>query len=334
MTTIRDVAALAGVSVATVSRALAGNPRVTEATRERVVAAATELHYRPNAVAAAMRTGRTGTVGLVIGDITNPFMTRLAHHVETEVRRRGWVLAMACGMEDAVEQEAVTTMLLRQRIDGLLIVLAANPTPNLMNLINAGTPMVAIDREAGDDPAATILADPSSALTDLAAHLAEQGYRRPALISGPADVSTGRPRAEIAHTALLGRGFEPASVTIVEGDFSVASGARAAESLLAAPQPPDVIIALSNLMTQGALEVLHRHGIDVGPQIGLVGYDDEPWFAIARPSITAVTQPIEALATTGVRTLADLIDGRAVDPLPPPLPGSRLVVRDSTRRLA
>ncbi len=332
MTTIRDVAALAGVSVATVSRALSGNPRVTAETREKVEAAAAALDYRPNAVAAAMRTGRTGTVGLVIGDITNPFMTRLAHHVETEVRKRGWVLAMACGQEDPEEQEAVTRMLMRQRIDGLMIVLAANPTPNLMNLIHAGTPVVAVDREAGECPAATIVADPAPALADLASHLAEQGYHRPAIISGPSSVSTGRPRAEHARAALLDTGFAPEAITILEGDFTVASGTRAATAAIDHVDRPDAIIALSNLMTQGALEVLHDRGISVGPEIGLVGYDDEAWFTIARPSVTAITQPIHALAETGVQALADLIEGRPIDRNPPPLPGSRLVVRDSTRR--
>ena len=333
MTTIRDVAALAGVSVATVSRALSGNPRVTAATRERVTAAATELDYRPNAVAAAMRTGRTGAVGLVLGDITNPFMTRLAHHVETEVRQRGWVLAIACGKEDPAEQEAVASMLLRQRIDGLLIVLAGNPTPNLMHLIHAGTPVVAIDRDAGDHPAATIVADPTAALSDLAAHLADQGYRRPAIICGPAFVSTGGPRAELARQALIGAGFDPAAISVLEGDFSVASGCRAAREALDMPERPDVIVALSNLMTLGALEVLHEEGLEVGPQVGLVGYDDERWFTIARPSITAITQPIEDLARVSVQTLADLIEGQSVPPVPP-LPGCRLVVRDSTRRSA
>lgn len=331
MTTIRDVAALAGVSVATVSRALSGNPRVTAATREKVAAAAAQLDYRPNAVAAAMRTGRTGTVGLVLGDITNPFMTRLAHHVETEVRQRGWVLAIACGKEDPAEQEAVTAMLLRQRIDGLMIVLAGNPTPNLMNLIHAGTPVVAIDREAGNYPAATILANPAQAFADLAAHLYDQGYRRPALISGPAYVSTGGPRAELARGSLVTAGFDHDAVTVFEGDFSVASGQRCANEALGQAERPDAILALSNLMTQGALEVLHERGIEVGPEVGLVGYDDERWFSIARPSITAITQPIEELAAVAVNALADLIDGQAVPPVAP-LPGSRLVVRDSTRR--
>lgn len=331
MTTIRDVAALAGVSVATVSRALSGSDRVTPATRDKVQAAADQLRYRPNAVAAAMRTGRTGTVGLVIADLTNPFMMRLASHVERILRDRGWVLAIAAGGEDPEEQERVTTMLLRQRIDGLLIVLAGAPTLHLERLAAGGTPVVALDRSAGALPNATILGDPSEALAALAQHLKDAGYERPAIICGPENVSTGLARAQAMREALQAAGFDH-DVPAMPGAFTNAHGRAAATRLLDAPEPPDVIVALANAITQGALAVLHERGIRVGPEVGLSAYDEEPWFALTDPPLTCVTQPIEDLARVGVETLSDLMSGEEVDRTPASIPGSTLVIRASTAR--
>lgn len=332
MTTIRDVAALAGVSVATVSRALSGSERVTAATREKVQAAADELHYRPNAVAAAMRTGRTGAIGLVIGDLTNPFMIRLAGHAEQILRARGWVLSIAAGGEDPEEQERVTTLLLRQRVDGLLIVLAGIPTMDLERLTQAGTPVVALDRSTGASASATILNDPTPALRDLAQHLRDEGYERPAIICGPENISTGLARGERMRDQLAHAGYESDAIEIRPGPFDYPHGRSATAELLDSASPPDVIIALANAVSRGALAEMHARGITVGPEVGLSAYDDEPWFELTDPPLTCITQPLDDLVRVGVETLADLIAGETVDPTPAPMSGSTLVKRASTSR--
>ncbi|MBO3130441.1 LacI family DNA-binding transcriptional regulator [Dermatophilus congolensis] len=332
MTTIRDVAALAGVSVATVSRALSGSDRVTPATRQRVQAAAAELHYHPNAVAAAMRTGRTGTIGLVVASLANPFITRLAASIEAQCRARGWTLTIATGSEDPDEQARVTSILLRQQVDGLFIVLADNSTGSLDRIAQSGTPIVAIDRRTTIEAHASILNDPTCALEDLATHLYEQGYQRPAIISGPTSVSTGHGRAHIALQALTRAGYNDFPIPIHHGDFTAEHGTQATTKLLESPQPPDVIVALSNLVAQGALHELQRRNIDVGPQIGLTAYDDEPWFELTNPPLTCVTQPVTEMAQAGIETLAALIEHKARHIEPAPLTGSRLIIRQSTCR--
>lgn len=331
MTTIRDVAALAGVSVATVSRALSGSDRVTAATREKVEAAAAQLNYRPNAVAAAMRTGRTETVGLVIADITNPFMSRLAAHVENYARQRGWVLAIGAGSEDPNKQARVTHTLLQQRVDGLLIVPAGDPTPELQQLIESNEHVVSLDRRSSLRSAVTLLNDPHLALGDMARHLADQGYQRPAIVCGPDNISTGIGRAEHTRNALREAGFS-SPIPFAPGPFTNEHGRTATAEFLDSGYNPDVIVALANLMAQGALSELQSRGIDIGPEIGLTAFDEEPWFELTDPPLSCVTQPIEELAKAGVDALARLLAGEAVEPEPDPLPGTEFIARASTRR--
>lgn len=332
MTTIKEVAEHAGVSAATVSRALSGHAAVSPDTRVRVQAAADRLGYRPSLVAAAMRTGRTGTVGLVIGDITNPFMTALAFHVEQEVRRRGWVLAIANGMEDPAQQEAVTDMLLRQQVDGLLLVPAGPPTPRMLSLVGGATPVVFLDRRPAAEVPYSVFVDPASALLDVARHLAREGYERPAVIAGPRKASTGRGRAKATVDALAAAGYDVDGVRVVEGDFSQRSGQRAMRDLLEAPRRPDAVIALSNLMALGAMEVMQDHGLAIGEQIGLVSFDDDRWFRVTRPSISAVRQPVAELAAAGVGTLSAILRGRPPKGRALVIPGARFIARGSTSR--
>ncbi|KAE8764927.1 LacI family DNA-binding transcriptional regulator [Georgenia thermotolerans] len=332
MTTIREVAEHAGVSAATVSRALSGHEAVSPDTRARVQAVADRLGYRPSLVAAAMRTGRTGTIGLVIGDITNPFMTLLAFHVEQEVRRRGWVLAMANGMEDPTQQEAVTDMLLRQQVDGLLLVPAGPPTPRMRSLVGGATPVVFLDRRPAAEVPYSVFVDPASALLDVARHLAREGYERPAIIAGPRQASTGRGRAQAAVDALGRAGYDVDGVRVLEGDFSQHSGRRAMRDLLEAPRRPDAVIALSNLLTLGAMEVLQEQGLAIGEQVGLVSFDDDTWFHVTRPSISAVRQPVAELAAAGVEALASILEGRPPEAPNLVITGAEFIARGSTSR--
>ncbi|GAA1635781.1 LacI family DNA-binding transcriptional regulator [Georgenia ruanii] len=332
MTTIREVAEHAGVSVATVSRALSGHEAVSPDTRVRVQAVADRLGYRPSLVAAAMRTGRTGTIGLVIGDITNPFMTALAFHVEQEVRRRGWVLAIANGMEDPAQQEAVTDMLLRQQVDGLLLVPAGPPTPRMLGLLGGATPVVYLDRRPAGEVPYSVFVDPAPALLDVARHLVREGYQRPAVIAGPRKASTGRGRAKATVDALGRAGYDATDVRVVEGAFSQHSGQVAMRELLEGPRRPDAVIALSNLLALGAMEVLEDHDLAIGAEIGLVSFDDDNWFRVTRPSISAVRQPVAELAAAGVGALASILEGRPPKGRKLVLTGAEFIARGSTSR--
>lgn len=174
MANIKDVAERAGVSVATVSRVLNGHSPVAE-TRERVLAAVQELGYRPNNVARALRTARTGALGLIISDLTNPFFTELADAVEDEARSLGYSLVIGNAGERPAQQDDYIRTLLDRRIDGLLVSSAGTGSAMLREVVASGTPLVLLDRTVPGIDAPCVRADGRTALTELAAHLAALG---------------------------------------------------------------------------------------------------------------------------------------------------------------
>ncbi|MFJ4965196.1 LacI family DNA-binding transcriptional regulator [Streptomyces sp. NPDC088729] len=326
MAGIKDVAAEAGVSVATVSRVLNSHPSVSEDARTRVVAAVDALGYRPNAVARSLRTAQTRTLGLVISDVLNPYFTELARFVEEEARALGYSVIIGNADERPELQDHHMRTLIDRRIDGLLVSPADGGSPLMREIAHSGTPMVFVDRWIPGLDVPVVRADGTAAVQDLVAHLHGLGHRRLAIIAGPAATTTGDERVEAFRAALRELGLALPDAYIGQGDFQAASGRRATERFLELPEPPEVVFAADNLMALGALDAIRARGLRVPDDIGLAAFDDIPWFVHTAPPITAIAQPVADLARAAVRALADLIDGRA--PLSVTLP-ARLVVRRS-----
>ncbi|MCZ0973275.1 substrate-binding domain-containing protein [Streptomyces albulus] len=325
MANIKDVAERAGVSVATVSRVLNGNSPVAE-TRERVLAAVKELGYRPNNVARALRTARTGTLGLVISDLTNPFFTELADAVEDAARGLGYSLVIGNAGERPAQQDDYIRTLLDRRIDGLLVSSAGTGSAMLGEVVASGTPLVLLDRTVPGIDAPCVRADGRAALTDLAAHLAALGRRRPRSSSprpaphrrrapGTLPHRPGRPRHRPARQA---RRCHP--------DLQPSGGRRVMRDFLDLPEPPDAVLATDNLMALGAMDELRARGLRVPDDVALVVYDDVPWFAHTDPPLTAIAQPTRDLGRAAVQTLLARIEGR---PAPDVLLPAHLVPRRS-----
>lgn len=185
MTSIKDVAAQAGVSVATVSRVLNSHPSVSPDARTRVLAAVDALGYRPNAVARSLRTDQTRTLGLVISDVLNPYFTELARFVEEEARALGYSVIIGNADERPELQDHHVRTLLDRRIDGLLVSPADGDSPLMADVARAGTPMVFVDRWMPGVDVPVVRADGRLAIRDLVAHLHALGRRRLAIIAGP-----------------------------------------------------------------------------------------------------------------------------------------------------
>ncbi|MCC3767615.1 LacI family DNA-binding transcriptional regulator [Streptomyces sp. UNOC14_S4] len=326
MANIKDVAERAGVSVATVSRVLNGRSSVA-GTRERVLAAVAELGYRPNVVARALRTARTRTLGLVIGDLRNPFFTELAGAVEQEARRLGYSLVIGNAGESTEQQDDQIRTLLDRRIDGLLVSSAGTGSAALREAVAAGTPLVLLDRTVPGLAAPCVRAEGREALTELAAHLAALGRRGPAVIVAPAGTPIGEERLELFRTALAGHGIAlPAERVVASPDLSPTGGRRMMRALLDLPEPPDAVLATDNLMALGALDEVRARGLRIPADVALVAFDDVPWFAHTDPPLTAVAQPTRELGTAAVHTLLERIEGREA---PSVLLPARLVRRRS-----
>ncbi|MEU5134244.1 LacI family DNA-binding transcriptional regulator [Streptomyces californicus] len=326
MAGIKDVAAEAGVSVATVSRVLNGHPSVSQEARTRVLAAVEALGYRPNAVARSLRTAQTRTLGLVISDVLNPYFTELARFVEEEARALGYSVIIGNADERPDLQDHHVRTLIDRRIDGLLVSPADGGTPLLRDVALSGTPMVFVDRWIPGIDVPVVRADGTGAVRDLVAHLHGLGHRRLAIIAGPAATTTGDERVEAFRGALRDHGLALPDAYIGQGDFQAASGRRATEGFLELAEPPEVVFAADNLMALGALDAIRARGLRVPEDVALAAFDDIPWFVHTGPPITAVAQPTADLARAAVRALADRIEGRTPQSVTLP---ARLVVRRS-----
>jgi LacI family transcriptional regulator len=283
-------------------------------TRDRVLAAVEELGYRPNNVARALRTARTGALGLVIGDLTNPFFTELADAVEDAARSLGYSLVIGNAGESPRQQDDYIRTLLDRRIDGLLVSSAGTGSTMLSEVVASDTPLVLLDRTVPGIDAPCVRADGRQALTDLAAHLAAHGRRRPAIIVAPAGTPTGDERLDLFRTALARHGIAlPDERVGASPDLTPTGGRGVMSALLDLPgsERPDAVLATDNLMALGAMDEIRARGLRVPQDMALVVYDDVPWFAHTDPPLTAIAQPTRELGRAAVHTLLERIEGRA-----------------------
>ncbi|TDC21286.1 LacI family transcriptional regulator [Streptomyces sp. 8K308] len=325
--TIKDVAALAGVSVGTASRVLSGNSATSPAARERVRAAAKQLGYRPDARARALRSTRSHAVGLLVSDVRNPFFADIAHGAEQAALASSYVTLLANANEDTRQQDTYLEAFLTQRVDGIIVAPQGEGGGNLRAVERARTPLVFVDRTVDGFDVPSVTSDNAQGIDLAVAHLVSQGHRRVGYIGGPPTVSTGRARhdAFLAAVARYGLDDDPELITV--GDFRSASGAAATEKLLATARPPTALLAADSLMAVGALGEVRRQGRRIGSDVALVAFDDIEWFRELDPPLTVVAQDARALGERATRLLFDVMDGRQVASEVLPM---RLVVRESS----
>ncbi|MEV8332910.1 LacI family DNA-binding transcriptional regulator [Streptomyces niveus] len=324
--TIKDVAALAGVSVGTTSRVLSGNPSTSPAARERVHAAVAELGYRPDARARSLRSARSQTVGLLISDVRNPFFADVAHGAEQAALRSSYVTLLANANEDPKQQDTYLESFLTQRVDGIIIAPQGEESAHLRALATT-VPLVFVDRTVDGFEVPSVTSDNALGIDQAVAHLADRGHTRIGYIGGPRSISTGRARHDAFVRAVARHRLDTDPGLITSGDFRSASGAVAAERLLSGAQPPTALLAADSPMAVGALGALRRRGLRIGSDVDLVAFDDIEWFSELDPPLTVVSHDAQAMGSTAMRLLLDVIEGRTPESVVLP---TRLVVRESS----
>lgn len=330
--TIRDVAAQAGVSVATASRVLSGHPATSPGSRSRVEAAVADLGYRPDARARSLRKTRTGTIGILVSDVRNPFFAEIAYAVERRALQAG-IATLVCNADESVEQQdRYLDLLVSQRVDAMVIAPQGDGSGSLREVLGLGIPVVFVDRTldgaAADGVAVpSITSDNRAGMREAVAHLVGLGHRRVGLIAGPQQTSTGRERLAAYRDAAAEAGLDPDPALVAQGDFQHASGAAGARRLLDLDRPPTAIIAADSPMTLGALEVLRERGVAVGADVSLVGYDDLPAFSLVTPALTVVAHDPARMGALAAEAVRDQLAGRGATSAVLP---TRLVVRGST----
>lgn len=327
MPTIRDVAALAQVSVGTASRVLSGSPSTSNGSRERVALAARTLGYRANAQARSLRSARTGVIGLLVSDVRNPFFADVAHAAEQAALRDRYVTLLANANEDTAQQDRYLETFISQRVDGMIIAPQGEGGGNLRAVADQNIPMVFVDRTVDGFDVPSVTTDSAQGMEQAISHLVERGHSRIGYIGGPQSVSTGRARYEAYRHGIRTRGFEDDPDLVYLGDFKSGSGVEAAATLLSRRRPPTALLAADSPMAVGALSFLHRQGIRIGTDIGLVAFDDVEWFAHMDPPLTVIAHDAEAMGRIAMELLLDVIRGERPESVLLP---TRLIIRTSS----
>ncbi len=320
---IKDVAAAAGVSVATVSRALAGGP-VSETLRKRVDAAVAASGYRPNLSARRLRSQQAQTVGLIVSDIRNPFFTSVSRAVEDAAYAAG-LRVILCNSDEDPDKEAMYLRLMEEeRVTGVILSptrrIAESPAP-----VALGFPVVLIDRAGPACGVDAVVLDNQQAAQALAEHLAQHGYRRIGGLFGRTS-STGAQRHAGVAAGLARHGLA------IDARFILPTAEAAeAETLawLASGERPDALVASNAQSLLGVLRAIRRLSLDVPGDIAVAGFDNEPWTELAGPGVTVIEQPVYDIG----RLAMTMLQERLAQPELPTrrvLLTGRLVARGST----
>ncbi len=303
--TIRDVAASAGVSVSTASRALHGRGYASVETQQRVHDAARQLLYKPHAAARSLKLQRTNTIGLMIADIANPFYSYLAHGVLDCAKRLGCHVILCATDEDPDMEREYLELLMQQRVDGIIAVPTNHNLDSWREAMDLGAQLVLVDREvSGIHEADVILVDNVKGAYDAVSYLVRLGHRRVGIISGPLSTTTGQGRLNGYNKALEEAQLPIDSNLIQATTFKRESGFQSTHVLLSLDNPPTALFATNNVLGEAAMFAIRERGLKVPEEISLIMFDDVPWTALTSPRVSVVAQPARNLGFVGMERLA------------------------------
>jgi len=320
---IKDVAKAAGVSPATVSRALGRGP-VSEGLREQVAAAVRATGYKPNLAARRLRSQDTGTIGLIVPDIRNPFFTGVSRAVEDRAYRAG-MRVILCNTDEDPEREALYLGLMQEeRITGLIFAPTRATVDQLPKRL-LDFPVVLIDRAGPAGAHDAVVLDNRDAMATLVAHLVERGYRDIGGLFGNGS-ATGAERREGYVTAMQHHGLAPQS-------RAVAPSAEAAHEEMAAwlaqPERPRAIVVSNSLLLTGVIRAARALRLRIPDDLAVAGFDNESWTELVEPGMTVIEQPVEEIGRTAMSLLFERLQTPAL-PVRKVVLSGRCIVRGST----
>ncbi len=333
MSTISDVARLAGVSAMTVSRVINNSGYISSETRERVEKVIADLGYVPNALARSLRFKQTKTLALVLTDITNPFFTTIARGVEDAASEQGFSVIF-CNTDESESKEAeYLNVLLQKQVDGLLLVPACYSGDSVTFLQEHKVPVVVLDRRVSDVKIDTVRCDSEEGAYRLTRHLLDLGHTRIAILSGPSSVSTAMDRVAGYRRALVEAGLSSRAELVYHGEFVQTSGYQMALQALLVTLRPTALFAANNFITSGAFRAIREAGLRVPEDISIVSFDDLPMASDMGPFLTVAAQPAYEMGRRATELLLTRLAGEGpAEPQEIILP-TEIVVRESSAPL-
>jgi LacI family transcriptional regulator/LacI family repressor for deo operon, udp, cdd, tsx, nupC, and nupG len=312
MALIKEVAARAGVSPATVSRVLNKADNVNPTTRLKVEKAIKDLSFKPSRVAQRLRIreGQRKIIGLVVPDIQNPFYVEVVRGVEDKAYANNYALLMCNFAQDEIKEKIYLDIMKSESVDGLIVAPVHEKDNDVRDLVLSGLPIVCVDRGLSDLDVDVVVVDNEQGAYEAVDYLIKLGHSRIAYIGGLPTIPTSRQRRHGYEKALKENNIEPNESLVKFGDSKQESGKILAKELLDMKEPPSAIFTGNNLITFGALETIHSLGLNVPGDISILGFDDMPWSISLNPPLTAVSQPGYEIG----RRAADLLFQRIAEP--------------------
>lgn len=335
--TIKDVALTAGVSTATVSRALSNPGAVTESTRAAVLKAAEHTGYQMNQAARNLRTRQTQVIVVLVPNLGNPFFSRILSGIEATASAAGMNVLIADTSLPGGRAETVRRYLTTARADGMIVMDGSLPDAllEIHHPAQSKPPVVFACEWAPTDKLPSVRIDNCGGANMAIRHLIDLGHRKIGFITGPRDnVLTVEREAGMRET-LADASLDIPEDWIFEGDFSIESGTYAAEEYLALNDRPTAIFSASDVMAMGFISNLHRKGIETPQDVSVVAFDDIDIAPHFIPALTTIRQPRELIGSNAATLLIDAIRGEAeLSTRRPIVLPVELIVRDSSARLA
>lgn len=310
--TLKDVAQKLNISISTVSRVVNNKGYVKEETRERVMSCLKECHYVPNEIARSLKAQESMTIGVIVPDICEVFLSRIIKGIDLTVSRAGYMLIVADSNESKKVERRYLDNLFQKRVDALVIATVDLKEPNIEPFISHNRPVVFIDNlpQLHDQISRYVIIDNRQASRMAVRELLEKGHTRIAVLVGSVEETTGADRLAGYTQALAESGLPVDPALIAYGNFKRDDGYRCMKQLLLARQehPFTAVYVTSEMMTVGALQAIRELGLQVGKDISMIGFDVHDDFGLATPKITTIRQPEMEIGIRTGELLLQLLD--------------------------
>jgi LacI family transcriptional regulator len=331
--TIRDIADLAGVSIATVSRVLNDRPDVAPETRENVLQVVREHGFSTNRGARGLSSGRTGMIGLTLPLVADAYFGPILSGAAEALYESDMRIVLAPTFHQHDREVSLLERLMRGTTDGAILMLPEESAEELRMLQRQGFPFVIVDpRDAPPEGIACVSAMHADGAKQATEHLLGLGHRRIGAIAGAPGWYATNERLIGLRAALAGAGILLDPDLVVHTDWRMPWGTEAARELLSLPDPPTAIFGFNDNVAIGAMHAARERGLSVPDDLSIVGFDDTSQTEIVSPGLTSVRQPLAEMGRTGVSLLMRILEGQRVDAMRMEL-STKLVIRDSTAPL-
>ena len=325
------VAERAGVGTTSVSRVFSEHSDVSQKMRETVLQAALEVGYETDLLARALRNGRSRTIGIVVGDLLNPFLAEIVAGVSERLREAGYAVLLASSLNDVERDVESVRVLLQRRVDGLILALADERNAELHALIqNAELPVVLLDRELPIEGVSAVIADHRTGIENVVSHLVGRGHTSIGAILGSTRTRPSRERKIGFEDAVKDKGLDSDRQRIHVGELTEVYGYKATKSILSEPFPPTALVCGGNQIATGALRAIDDLGLSIPSSVSIIACDDVPLTRLYRPHITVLARDAYAMGEAAASMLLASLTSTEVpdEPRCTTVP-TQLIIRDS-----